>query len=238
MSLVLPIESASNHHDVGDNKSCSPSSCEAELVPTSTLVHKPHTIKWRIAIETLGRQFVLDYIEISSTDTPITVIEKMITAYQAHLSLTERILQRTLLFRKPVVECAAMSCASFIDLEALTSSNFVLLENRTRDDVLTHAFHRPAFLDSASDPKAFLETYRDYVAGNRAPGTRPRICVVSTEFDDGAFFCFYTMAFLLCIILGGIAGFLSSSAEVGCAFGGALATVVAGFQVIVWKVLR
>lgn len=238
MPLNIPAEVASEHHDVGGHKSCIPLSQDSELVSSHTLQHQSHTIKWRIAIETFGRQFILDYLELSSTDTPVTVIEKMINTYKTHLSRTERILQRVFLFRKPVIESAVMACASFIDLEALTSSNIVLLESRTRDDVLTHAFHTPKFLGLASDSMAFLKTYKDYVAGNREPGMRPRICVIGTEFDEGAFFCFYTVAFLFCIILGGITGFLSSSAEVGCAFGGALATLVAGFQVIVWKALR
>ena len=232
------VGSTSEHQDVSGNNSCIPLSQLPVLKSSRTLSHPSHIIKWRIAIETLGRQFVLDYLELSPTDTPVAVIKKMRTIYQTNLSLTERILQRVFLFRKPVVESAAMSCASFIDLEALTSSNLVLLENRTRDDVLTHAFHRPKFLDSASDPQAFLEMYKDYVAGNREPGIKPRICVVGTEFDAGAFFCFYAAAFISCILLGGVVGFISSSVEVGCAFGGSLATIIAGLQMLVWKASR
>ncbi|KAF2184159.1 hypothetical protein K469DRAFT_689496 [Zopfia rhizophila CBS 207.26] len=195
-----------------------------------------HSIKWRLAIQTLRQRFLLDNLELSSSDTPTQVVEKIVLAYRCRLSLLRRLINHFILFRRPVIESATMSCASFIDLEALALPNYILLDNRSRNDILTSALHKPAILDTASDSASFFATYDNFTVGHS--GSMALICVVGFEFDCTAFFCFSVLVFLLCIGVGVLAGYLSRSSEVGCAFGGGLATLVAGLQLLVLKVLR
>jgi hypothetical protein len=163
-------------------------------------------------------------------------MERIVLAYHLRISLLGRLINQFIFCRRPVIYLAALASTTFIDLEAMTLSNYVLLENFVRNDILTAAFYNPSLLQSLPNTTSFFEEYMTFVPSYHEPGKLPQVCVVGLEFDYLTFFFLSILSFLLCIGLGVLVGFASSNVEAGCAFGGGLASLVAALQVLVLKV--
>jgi hypothetical protein len=206
----------------------------------SVSINEPvhHHITWRIAVQMPGSQFLFSHLEFLSSDRPSQVMQKVISTYLQHFPFLRRITNNFILFRRPVLESATLSPASSTHLEANSLPAYVLLDTRTRNSVLTSAFYNPSILDAATDPKAFFATYRNFEAGFQGPGTVQQLCVVGDEFDHMAFCCFSIVVVVLCIGFGGLVGYMTRSVEAGCALGGGLASLVAGLELLILKLLR
>lgn len=108
---VFNTRSSSEQIEIGSEPSIYPSQRDTAI------------IRWRLAIETLGRKFSLKYLELSAANTPVQAVETIRGAYRAHTSLPARLFQRLVLLRRPIIESATISGASFINVGTESTSS-------------------------------------------------------------------------------------------------------------------
>ena len=141
--------------------------------------------------------------------------------------MVSRLIQRFILFRRPVVCSAILAATCFLDLEGLSLPRNVFLENLSRNDILTDAFHDPCSVRKWLLRPSILEQFQVIAMDVRHTEKLPRVCVVAFELDYRGFLCFSVCWVLLCIGTGGICGHNSLDFASGGAIGGGLGSLVA-----------